>query len=204
MPYGFNFDLTRVSRVLFQELARIAREKDIHRRIGRRARELALRLRISEVVGLNVSEAITLMEDLVDIYITNLSERRRFVKARRRALLLPHCARKYMDHRCQARFNPEVPSYYCRHCSPDCLISQATKLASSKGYDVYVLAGSSCIPKILRRAPYDGVVGVACSHELKIGKAFLRRLGISGQGIPLLKNGCANTYFSIESLKEVL
>ena len=204
MPYGFNFDLSHMSKSFFKELARVAREKNVHRRIGRKTRELAERFRISEIIGLNISEALTLVEDLVDVYVRNLSERERFVKTKRRALLLPHCSRKHMDNKCQARFDPNVPSYYCAHCSQDCLINQATKLGRERGYDVYVLAGSSCIPTILKNNKYEGVVGVACSHELKLGDNYLKGMGLSGQGIPLAKNGCANTKFNVESLKSTL
>ena len=74
MPYKFDFDLSRVSRSFFRELARIAHEKNLHRRIGRQARGLAKRFKVSEILGLDVSEAVVLIEDLVDIYIMNLSE----------------------------------------------------------------------------------------------------------------------------------
>lgn len=47
-----------------------------------------------------------------------------------------------------------------------------------------------------------GVVGVACSHEIKLGYNYLKDIGLSGQGIPLAKNGCANTKFNLESLKK--
>jgi hypothetical protein len=193
-----------MSKSFFKELARVAREKNVHRRIGRKTRELAERFRIREIIGLDVSEALVLVEDLVDVYVRNLSERERFLKTRTRALFLPHCSRKYMDSRCRARFDPNVPSYYCGRCSPDCLINQATKLGRERGYDVYVLAGGSCIPKILKSNRYEGVVGVACSHEIKLGYNHLKSMGLSGQGIPLAKNGCANTTFSIESLEKTL
>ncbi|MEM7821796.1 MAG: DUF116 domain-containing protein, partial [Candidatus Aenigmatarchaeota archaeon] len=143
-------------------------------------------------------------EDLIDINIRNLLEKEKFLKTNKRALFLPHCSRKYMDNRCKAYFNPEVPSYYCNQCSSDCLINQATILAKKYGYDVYVVAGGSCIPKILKDNPYEGVVGVACCEELKLGSNYLRNLNIPGQGIPLIKNGCANTKFSIESLEIIL
>ncbi|MEM1575846.1 MAG: DUF116 domain-containing protein, partial [Nitrososphaerota archaeon] len=64
--------------------------------------------------------------------------------------------------------------------------------------------GGSCIPKILKDNPYEGIVGVACCEELKLGSNYLRNLNIPGQGIPLIKNGCANTKFSIESLEIIL
>lgn len=204
MPYGFSFDLSRISKSFFKELARVANEKNIHRRIGERARSLAEKFKIREITGLDVSETLMLVEDLVDIHVRNLSQRKSFLETRRRALFLPHCSRKYMDNRCQARFDPEIPSYQCAHCSPDCLVNQATTLGRERGYDVYVLAGSSCIPKILKNHSYEGVVGVACSQELRMGGDYIGNNGLWGQAVPLTKNGCANTWFSIESLKRIL
>jgi hypothetical protein len=204
MPYGFSFDLTKMSKSFFRELARVAREKNVHRRIGERARNLAEKFRIHELTGLNISDAITLVEDLVDIQVRNRSEREKFLETRKRALFLPHCARKYMDKRCQADFDPDGPSYHCGGCSPDCLVNQATALGKSRGYDVYVLPGGSCVSQILKSHPYEGVVGVACSQELKMGGEHLANNGLLGQSVPLAKNGCANTWFSIESLKRIL
>jgi len=204
MPYGFSFDLSQISKSFFKELARVATEKNIHRRIGEKARSLAEKFRIREITGLDISDALTLVEDLVDIYTRNLSEREKFLETRKRALFLPHCSRKYMDNQCQARFDPEVPSYHCAQCSSDCLVNQATALGRKRGYDVYVLAGSSCIPKMLKNHSYRGVVGVACSQELKVGGDYIGNNGLRGQAVPLIKNGCANTWFSIESLKRIL
>jgi len=204
MPYGFSFDLSQIPKTFFKELARVATEKHMHRRIGERARSLAEKFRIRELTGLEVSDALMLIEDLVDIYARNLSQREKFLETRKRALFLPHCSRKYMDNQCQARFDPEIPSYQCAQCSKDCLVNQATALGSERGYDVYVVAGSSCIPKILKKQSYEGVVGVACSQELKIGGDYVGNSGLRGQAVPLTKNGCANTWFSIESLKRIL
>ena len=204
MPYGFSFDLSQISKAFFKELARVATEKNMHRRIGERARSLAEKFRIREITGLEVSDALMIVEDLMDIYARNLSDREKFLETRKRALFLPHCSRKYMDNRCQAHFDPDIPSYQCAHCSSDCIINQATALGRERGYDVYVLAGSSCVPKILKKHAYKGVVGVACSHELKVGGDYAGENGLRGQAVPLTKNGCANTWFSIESLKRIL
>jgi hypothetical protein len=204
MPYRFSFDLSRIPKAFFRELANITSEKGLHRKFGSRARHLAEKFRIQEITGLEVSDALMLVEDLVDVYVRNLSEKQKFSKTRKRAVLLPHCARKYMDNRCQARFNPEIPSYSCGHCSEDCLVNKATTLAEKDGYDVFILAGSSCVPQILKKNGYEGVIGVACGNELKMGGDHLQYLGLTGQAIPLTKNGCANTKFSLETLKKIM
>jgi hypothetical protein len=204
MPYKFSFDLSRISKSFFKEVAKVAHEKNMHRRMGEKAKHLAEKFKIREITGLDVADAITLVEDLVDIYVKNLSDKEKFQKVKRRALFLPHCSRKYMDNRCQAVFDPKIPSYVCAHCSPDCLVNQGTTFGQKKGYDVYVLPGGSCILKLLKNNFYEGIVGVACSEELKMADKVLTSLNLVGQAVPLAKNGCANTSFSIESLEKVL
>lgn len=204
MPYKFSFDLSRIPKAFFRDLANITNEKGLHKKLGGQVRHLAEKFKIQEITGLEVSDALMLVEDLVDIYVRNMSQTQKFHKTCKRALLLPHCARKYMDNRCQAKFNPEIPSYICSHCSEDCLVNQATQLAEKKGYDVFVIPGSSCVPKILKKNGYEGIIGVACSNELKIGDEYLQHLGLTGQAIPLTKNGCANTKFNMETLKKIM
>jgi len=204
MPYGFSFDLSRVSKSFFRELAKVAHDKDVHRRLGKKTRNLAEKFKVRELTGLEVSDALTLVEDLVDIYVRNISGKEKFLKTRKRVLLLPHCSRKFMDNRCKASFDPKVPSYFCASCSPDCLINRATELGKKRGYDVYVLPGGSCVPEIMKNNFYEGIVGVACSQELTIGGNYLEALGRAGQAVPLVKNGCANTRFSIETLERIL
>ena len=204
MPYGFSFDLSKISKSFFRELARASKEKELHKRIGTRARHLAEKFHLSEMTGLDVPDALQLVEDLVDVYVRNASERERFEKTKNRALFLPHCSRKYMDNRCQATFNPEIPSYKCGHCSTDCQINKATKMGEGKGYDVFVVPGGSCIPQILKKYHYEGLVGVACGEELKLGGVSLDKTGLTGQAIPLIRNGCSNTSFSLQSLEKTL
>jgi hypothetical protein len=204
MPYRFNFDLSVLSGTILETIARHVEKIGIHRRAGRDLRSICEKLKISELTGLNISDAMTLLEDLVDVYLRNLANKKEFSGTKKRALFLPHCARKYMDGRCGARFDQDVPSYYCAHCSPDCLINRATVLGDEKGYDVYVLPGGSCVPKILSRKAYEGVVGVACTMELRAAGEYLESKGMPGQGVFLLKNGCSNTRFNIESLAKIL
>jgi len=204
MPYGFSFDLSKISKSFFRELARVARERKLHKRFGVRARHLAEKFRLTEITGLDVPDALQLVEDLVDVYVQNGTERERFERTENRALFLPHCSRKFMDSRCKATFNPQIPSYKCGHCSEECLVNRATKMGEQKGYDVYILPGGSCIPEIMKKYQYQGTVGVACGQELRLGGEFLKKMGLAGQAIPLIKNGCANTSFSLVSLEKTL
>jgi len=204
MPYRFTFDLSKIPRFFFIEIAKLSYQGGMHRKVGRTIQEIIKKFKIQEATGLDLSDAVTVLQDLVEVQARNLVERDRFVKTKRRALFLPHCSRKYMDNRCKATFDPNVPSYVCAHCSSDCSVGKASFLAKKKGYDVYVLPGSSCIPKILNAKHYEGVVGVACGEEVRAGGEILKAMNVSGQTVPLIKNGCANTAFNIETLLRTL
>lgn len=202
MPYSFSFDLSSTPRSFFVELSRVASESKLQRWAGMKTRRLAYEL--TETTGLEVPATLQLVEDLVNVYANNFSERKRFEGTRNRALFLPHCARKYMDCRCKASFDPSIPTYICDHCSDDCLINTATSLAERKGYVVYVLPGGSCVINILKRKNFEGIIGVACGQEVRIGAESLKRMGFAGQSVPLIRNGCTNTSFDLRTLEKTL
>jgi hypothetical protein len=202
VPYKFSFDLSSIPKSFFIELAEVASENKLRRRFGMKTQRLARDL--TEITGLDGPETLQLVEDFVDVYSQNSSQRKRFEGTKNRALLLPHCSRKYMDSRCKSIFNPDIPSYICSQCSEDCLINRATKLGKKNGYNVYVLPGSSCILNILKRDKYEGIVGVACGQEVRLEAECLRQMGFAGQAIPLIRNGCANTSFNLETLENTL
>jgi len=204
MPYKFTFDLSKIPRVFFTEVTRIGYEKGLHRRVGKALNDVIGKFKIQEITGLPISEAVTLIEDFVEMQARNVLEREKFAQTKKRAVFLPHCSRKYMDGRCKATFDQSIPSYICAHCSPDCLVNKSSTVAEKKGYDVYIVPGGSCIPKILKEKGYDGIVGVACGEEIRMSGELLRNSGIAGQAIPLLKNGCANTCFNVETLLTTL
>jgi len=60
------------------------------------------------------------------------------------------------------------------------------------------------VPKILKAHKYEGIVGVACGEEVKMSSELLRSMSVRGQSVPLLKNGCANTVFNIDTLTRTL
>ncbi|MGE5532828.1 MAG: DUF116 domain-containing protein [Bacillota bacterium] len=204
MPYKFTFDLSKVPRFFFTEIALISYQKGMHKSFLTTLNDLILKFKIQEATGLNLSDAVALLQDLIDLQAINTTERGRFLQTKKRAIFLPHCSRKYMDSRCKASFNPDIPCYICAHCSDDCMVNKADQYARKKGYDVYLLPGGSCIPKILKNSHYEGIVGVACGEEMRIMGPLLTGMNVSGQGIPLIKNGCSSTVFNMETLRKVL
>jgi len=204
MPYKFAFDLSRIPRFFFTEIARVSYQKDVHKKVGKSAREIIKKFKIQEATGLDLSDAVLLIQDLIEVQAKNLVEREKFVQAKKKTLFLPHCSRKHMDSRCKAVFDQNIPSYICAHCSPDCLINNAVAIAQKMGYDAYILPGGSCISKILKTKNYEGVVGVACGEEIRLSRDILKRLNVTSQTVPLIKNGCANTVFNLETLTSIL
>ncbi|MEM2117572.1 MAG: DUF116 domain-containing protein [Candidatus Bathyarchaeia archaeon] len=204
MPYKFAFDLSRIPRFFFKEIAKVGYQTSVHKKVGKTAQEIIKKFKIDEATGLNLSDAVIVIQDLIDMQARNIKEREKFMQTKKRALFLPHCSRKYMDNRCNATFDPNIPSYVCAHCSPDCLINKATTLAKKRGYDVYILPGGSCVPKILSSKRYEGVVGVACGEEIRLGGEITQQMDVASQAVPLIKNGCANTIFNIETLIKTL
>jgi uncharacterized protein len=205
MPYSFTYDLSKASHLFFAELATISYQKKMHQKLIKRLMEIIVKFKIEEGTGLKLSDALTLIEDFIDLQAINAIELDKFSRTEKRALLLPHCARKNMDSRfCKATFDETIPAYKCAHCSADCLVNAADAAAKKKGYDVYILPGGSCIQKILKDGRYDGVVGVACGVEIKALKSYLESIGVSYQTVPLIKNGCAMTAFNMDTLTKVL
>jgi len=204
MPYGFIYDLNKVSQNTVNQLLEISYKTGVTKLLSKNAKKLVKIFKLDQLTGLNLTEAITLVEDFIEVQNANNLQRETFEKAETKALLIPHCARSHMDRQCMADFNPEIPSYTCNACQDDCLVNNVVKLGKERGYDVYVIPGGSCAEKILRDKKYKAVLGIACGSELKMALGLLRKLDIPGQGVMLTKNGCANTKLDLESLKQVL
>ena len=204
MPYKFTFDFTNTPRFFFTELALAGHQRGLNKVVFRTLQDMIKKFKIQEATGLNVADAVLVLQDMLDMQATNHLARGKFLQTKKRALLLPHCSRKYMDSRCKAIFDASVPTYVCQHCSSDCAVNEACKAAKQKGYDVYILPGGSCVPKILKTHHYEGLVGVACGEEAKMSVDMLTSAGVTSQAVPLIKNGCANTAFSMETLVKTL
>src|ERR1700690_614004 len=125
MPYKFTFDLSKVPRFFFTEIAMISYQKGMHKSFLTTLNDLILKFKIQEATGLNLSDAVALLQDLIDLQAINSTQRGKFLQTKKRAIFLPHCSRKYMDNRCKAMFNADIPSYSCSHCSEDCIVNKA-------------------------------------------------------------------------------
>ena len=179
-------------------------QKGVHKVFLKTLQGIIRKFKIQEATGLNLQDAVVVIQDLIDMQAWNMMQHEKFQRTRKRALFLPHCSRKFMDGRCKAIFDASLPSYMCAKCSPDCNVNKAVTTAKTKGYDVYVVPGGSCIPKILKTKGYEGAIGVACGEEIKMSGELLNSMNVAGQGVPLLKNGCANTVFNMDTLMKTL
>jgi hypothetical protein len=204
MPYKFTFDISKKKYHFFTRLMIVGYQKGISKVFFKNLLGIIRKLRLQEATGFNLENNIMIIQDLVDMNYLNLINRKQFLLTKNRALFIAHCSRKYMDNRCKAIFEESLPSYVCAHCSPDCGVNKADHVAKEKGYDIYVLPGGSCIPKILKTRQYKGIVGVACGEEAKMSGELLTSMGVALQYVPLLKNGCASTVFKIETLIKTL
>jgi hypothetical protein len=83
-------------------------------------------------------------------------------------------------------------------------VNKAVANATKKGYDVYILPGGSCVKKIIATKRYNGIIGVACCEEIKLAERLLEDGEVSFQAVPLIKNGCSETKFSMETLESVI
>jgi len=204
MSYAFTFDLSKLSQAIFKDIAKISENDKLNEKLATMARNIVNKFNVDKHTGLPISESITVIEDLIHINLKNSLQKEQFLQTQKRALFLPHCCRKYMDSRCHATFDTTTSSYTCNHCSTDCLVHQATVLSAQRNYDIYVLPGASCVRKIFQKKHYEGVVGVACTDELKLASTILEQHNIHAQGIPLIKNGCSETQFDFDILEKIL
>ncbi len=204
MSYSFDYDLGKLPREFFREIAKIVDNQKLHRKMGGVSKLIVKRFGVDNLLGIQVEDAISIVEDLIEVNLNTAINREKFKGEKEKVLLLPHCCRKYMDSRCKAKVEEEVSSYLCAHCSEDCLANKATKLGESKGYKVFILPGGSCIKKILDKRNCEVVFAIACPEEITMCVELVESKGKSCIGVPLTKNGCSNTKFSLTTLKKAL
>jgi hypothetical protein len=116
-----------------------------------------------------------------------------------RILLLPQCLRA-KD--CPAELGKY--GYECQGCGR-CAIKTIRQTAEKLGYKgTFILPGGSLAQKILLELKPKASLGVACSKELVLGSFLCEKMGVVGQGVELLKDGCINTLVDLKTLNAAL
>ncbi|UCG45633.1 MAG: DUF116 domain-containing protein [Candidatus Bathyarchaeota archaeon] len=141
--------------------------------------------------------------ELLQLYIDtkNNASRKRFAATpySDRVLLLPQCLR---SRECQAQLSEY--GYKCQQCRK-CGIPDITSQAKQLGYkDVFIMPGGSVAVKILQKEKPKACLGVSCLKELVLGSFVCERLGVAGQGVPLLRDGCVETAVNWIKVNKVL
>jgi hypothetical protein len=116
-----------------------------------------------------------------------------------RILLLPQCLR---SKDCPAELGKY--GYECQECGR-CIIKTIKQASKKLGYKgTFILPGGSIAKNILLELKPQACIGVACFKELVLGSFLCEKLGIIGQGVALLRDGCINTIVDLKSLNDAL
>lgn len=116
-----------------------------------------------------------------------------------RVLMLPQCLRA-KD--CPAELGKY--GYECQECGR-CAIKTIMQTCKKLGYKgVFILPGGSLAKKILLELKPKASLGVACAKELVLGSFLCEKMGVIGQGVALLKDGCINTVVDLGTLTDAL
>jgi len=116
-----------------------------------------------------------------------------------RILLLPQCLR---SRECPAELGEY--GYECQECGK-CNLKNIIHVAKTLGYKgIFILPGGSIAKKILLETKPKASLGVACFKELVLGSFLCEKLGVVGQGVALLRDGCVNTLADWKSLNDTL
>lgn len=116
-----------------------------------------------------------------------------------RILLLPQCLR---SRECPAELGEY--GYECQECGK-CNLKKIIHLTKTLGYKgAFIMPGGSIAKKILLEIKPKASLGVACFKELVLGSFLCEKLGVVGQGVALLRDGCVNTLVDWKSLNDTL
>ncbi len=131
-------------------------------------------------------------KELFELYVKtkNTASRQKFATTpySERILLLPQCLR---SKDCPAELKEH--GYECQGCGR-CNIKDVIDQTKRLGYKhVYILPGGSIVKKIFDKEKPKACLGVACLKELMLGSFICEKLGVIGQGVALLRDGCVNT-----------
>jgi len=142
-------------------------------------------------------------KELFQLYVKtrNSTSREKFASTpyNQRILLLPQCLR---SRECPAELGEY--GYECQECGK-CNLKNIIQMAKTLGYKgIFILPGGSIAKKIFLKAKPKACLGVACFKELVLGSFLAEKLGVTGQGIALLRDGCVNTLVDWKCLNDAI
>ena len=125
--------------------------------------------------------------DQIGVEVRNKVNEKSFKKIddKDKLLILPHCLR---SPQCEAKL--DSTGLHCKDCNR-CVIGVLKNKAENKGYNVFIIPGSTFLKKIVKENNFKAVLGVACYQDLNL--AMTQLSNVSCQGIALLKDGCVCT-----------
>lgn len=143
-------------------------------------------------------------KEVIQAYIQkmNVESQEEFQKTppEERIVLVPQCLR---ESDCKAPLGEH--GYVCQHCNPECQVYQISSAAKKLNYKgVYILPGGSMVQKIIDFSQPHAILGIACEKEALLGGLLLKKLGLVGRAILLLRDGCVNTLVKIADVLKVL
>lgn len=109
-----------------------------------------------------------------------------------KVLILPHCLR---SPKCEAKL--DSTGLHCTDCDR-CVIGVLKNKAEDKGYNVFIIPGSTFLKKIVQENEFKAVLGIACYQDLNLAMMNLSKFPC--QGVPLLKDGCVCTKVDIRAV----
>ena len=91
----------------------------------------------------------------------------------------------------------------CKHCGR-CVIDRITRRAEELGYAVLVAEGSPVVMAMIESGQIQATLGVSCLSVLERVFPYMEAAAVPGVAIPLLKDGCVDTFFDEDWLTEML
>lgn len=142
-------------------------------------------------------------KELFELYVKtkNSTSTKKFADTpySQRILFLPQCLRA---RKCAAEIGEH--GYECQECGK-CKLKNIIHLAKTLGYKgAFILPGGSIAKRILLELKPKACLGVACFKELVLGSFLCEKIGVIGQSVALLRDGCVETNVDWKLLNDTL
>ena len=89
MPYKFTFDISKAPQRFFIELAILSNQMGMQKVFSKTLQVLIKKFRIQEISGLDIQDAIVLIQDLIEMQTLNLIQKQEFLKTKKRLCSFP-------------------------------------------------------------------------------------------------------------------